>query len=235
MIFLRTNSLIGSTGVISLQGGKQLCAVTTRTADDLLLASHGDSISRDFNLTYENYIFVAAQLIQQDQSQKARVRARGLNGNSWDYSFGFDGYTETLITDALLAVDGWQDPSLTDWLVTFAGTNGMALGGNSVSAELVDFETYINARLSAGWNADNIIVCTMLPRDLFLEISRTEYNNGLVSRAGTFGYRLARFDLDPTMGVAGAFNNPTYYYDGLHPTEAGHEILGQIVKDSIFP
>lgn len=202
------------------------------------ILAHGDSITNGWRNEGTNYVSGAlVGLIRSQRGEFAKAEARGLSGNSFNYDFGHvNGFGRTLLEDGPLYVDGWRKQSAaTNWLVVFAGTNGIRLQHNTAAAEAGYFETYVAARISAGWNPDNIVVCTMLPAVDPSASPRDDYNALLVSLAATYGYRLARFDLDETIGQDGDAANTTYYGDGLHPTAAGHAIMGQIVFDAMFP
>ena len=237
MIRLRSNSLVGYGGNPIIGNGDNVDTAGGVKVDDLLVATHGDSMSRDFAAdTSENYAFVVRNLIKTDEALEVRLRWRGVNGISWRFRWTGEPYVETMEGDGPLAIDGWRDAAMPNWLVMFAGTNGITLASHTAARELDDFEIYLNARIAAGWLPATMVVCTMLPRDPSIsEAVRTEYNNGLISRAGTFGYKLARLDLDPNIGGPSANLNPTYYYDQVHLNETGHGIAGQIIKDAIFP
>ena len=118
-------------------------------------------------------------------------------------------------------------------MIAFAGTNGIAIKGNSAAQEYADFVTWITTALSKGWTASNIAVCTMLPRAGVSEITRRNYNALLINGVATYGYQIVRFDLDSIMGKGGANSNQTYYSDGTHPTTAGHAILANLVTQVI--
>lgn len=232
MILLRSNSVVGSSGVLINGSASQLQPTSPPTAASVLIATHGDSITRDFvEDTSSNYIFTVAT-----GAVSPRVRPRGINGVSWNFRWTGEPYLNDMIVDAPIAIDPLQDGSIPNWLILFAGTNGIALNSNSASQELDDFETYIQARNTAGWAYADMVICTMLPRDPSItEATRTSYNDGLISRAVTFGYNLARFDLDPDIGQASDNLDITYYYDGVHLNETGHAVAGGIIKDVIFP
>jgi hypothetical protein len=189
-----------------------------------LLASHGDSISRDQG--YSNYLYQLHPLT----GKRADIRPRGTNGISWNYDWPDDPGTDTMITEAPASVDTLITAGITNWLIAFGGTNGIVLGGHDAATEYADFEDYLADRLAAGWVADNIVVCTMLPRTGLDEGVRSDYNTALVSGATTHGYRLARLDLDPDIGAAGHDLNTDWFYDGTHPTVAGHTRIAQIIR-----
>lgn len=202
--------------------GQGLRVLTTQP--DLVLAGVGDSIMKG-DAVDEFLPIVAAAL-----GSNVFAPNYGVNGSSWVYDWGSDAHVGTLTDDAV-ATGGLLDVATPQGhkMVAFAGTNGIVLKGNSAAQEYADFETWLAATLTQGWLASDIVVCTMLPRTGVSEVTRAAYNALLVAGAATHGYRLARFDLDSTIGVSGADLNTTYYSDGTHPTTAGHALLAQIV------
>jgi len=226
MIYLRSGT------VLSTQQGAGLYPTVAAKPATLLIATHGDSISRDRE--YNNYAYVLRSLINDNPDACAVIRPRGINGISWDYRWGGEQYTATMTEDGEQVDSGLRD-DIPCWLVLFAGTNGMALGSHSAATEYADFKSYLDDRIAAGWVADRVIVCTMLPRTSFNDATRTAYNNSLVEDDGAYGYRIAPLHLDASIGAAGQNTDTDYFYDGTHLTAAGHEIVAQITYDAMFP
>lgn len=227
MVFLRDGSPLTN-------GSLQLYMPSTPpVAADLLLQTHGDSISRD--LGYDNYIFVCGSLIVSGQELNPRLAERGINGISYDYHWGGEPYDATMMTDAPVAVDVNIDPGIPSYLTIFAGTNGIALGGHSVATEYADFKAYVAARVSAGWDPSLMVAVLMLPRtDLNYETVTTAFNDLIRGDDGGFGYRVARTDLQP-VGMDGANLDPLLFYDGTHPTALGQSQIATAVYDAMFP
>jgi lysophospholipase L1-like esterase len=142
-----------------------------------------------------------------------------------------------MTVDAISFVDPAQRGGIPNYLVVFAGTNGIhpSLGNHSAATEYADFQSYIAARTAAGWAATRIAVCTMLPRTGVDETVRTTFNALLVSGASTYGYKVARFDLNASIGAAGQNLDTTYFYDGTHMTDAGHAIAASIISAVLIP
>lgn len=199
------------------------------------LVAHGDSITRDQGRF--NYVFGVRDAIVSGQGAVVSVTQRGINGISYNYRWPSEPYTETMITDAPISVDPARRSDIPSWLIVFAGTNGMnaSLGNHSAATEYANFKTYIAARIAAGWTANRIVVVTMLPRTGFTDATRQTFNTSLAGDDGGYGYRLARVDQNTTIGDAGDDTNTTYYYDGTHPTEAGHAIIASVIYGAMFP
>lgn len=193
---------------------------------NLNIVSHGDSISLT-SAVQRNYLPRLASILP------ARVQWTrcGINGGSWNYNWVSSGYDKDMLDDAPIRVDPARSASMKNVLILFAGTNGMftTLGNHSAATEYTNFQTYYAARLAAGWQRSEIIVCTMLPRTSFSEATRTTYNTSLVNGAAGGAYKICRLDLIPEIGLAGQNTNLTWFLDGTHPTDAGHEIIARAI------
>lgn len=220
-------------GFLQSRAGTTLLPVIAPPHYDIVLQTAGDSISRDQAST--NYIFILWTNILNGVSLYAQPRQRGINGISWNYRWPSEPYTNTMIQDGPIIVDPDIRYGETNWLVAFAGTNGIGLAAHSAATEYADFQTWLAARLAAGWSATNIVVCTMLPRTGVSNTTRGTYNTNLVNGVSTYGYRMARLDLDPNIGCNGCDTNTTYFYDGTHPTVAGHVIIATIIYSAMYP
>lgn len=141
----------------------------------------------------------------------------------------------TLTADAVTRVDPLLSNTGDKYLIIFAGTNDIFLNGTSGAATWTLLESYINARISAGWTAGNICVGTMLPRQGAHEADRTTLNSSIRSNAAGMGYKVCDFAADSRIGDAGDENDATYYSDTIHPTAAGQAILSQIILSTLFP
>jgi lysophospholipase L1-like esterase len=137
-----------------------------------------------------------------------------------------------LISSAASLVDPLLTPPI-PWLILLAGTNDFNYGDTPAQI-YASFQTWITARLADGWPANRIIICTVPPHSVW-EAQRPTYNALLVAGAGTYGYQLARIDLDPNIGQAGDNLNTRFYSDGTHPTNAGHAIIAAIIAAVIAP
>jgi lysophospholipase L1-like esterase len=151
--------------------------------------------------------------------------AKGHDGSGWVH----DGGTGSIPANASEVDAVVTSPPQT--LILFAGTNDFAFDFADPTTIFNDMMTYRAARVSAGYNASKIIICTMLPRGSFIDGLRTTYNGLIVSNASTYGYAVARLDLDPNIGPLGSETNLTYYNsDQIHPNNAGHSIIAGIIE-----
>lgn len=193
--------------------------------------AHGDSITVDQGV--DNYNVVVRNTVDTEEPVAVTLLQSGINGISWDFDWIGEPIVGTMITQAPTTIDPFLDGAVNQYLLLFAGTNGIAIAGHTAIREFDDFEFYLNDRIAAGWPLGKIVVCTMLPRELVSDVIRTDYNNLLIGGSATYGYQMARFDLDPNMGQAGQDSDTNYYYDGVHPTVLGHQTLAGIVRPLI--
>lgn len=213
---------------------------TYRTPPNTWLVCHGDSITEGYGTTTWRAADTAAYPYQTSLLATAfrfGVVQLGISGQGFNYVYPVypSSTFPNLTVDAVNRVDPVLAYTGTKYLVIFAGTNDIFLNGTSGANTWTLAQTYINARISAGWTAANICVGTMLPRQNANEANRTTLNTSIRSNAAGLGYKVCDFAANTTIGDAGDENNPTYYLDTIHPNDAGHAILAQIVKDTLFP
>jgi hypothetical protein len=118
-------------------------------------------------------------------------------------------------------------------LSSFIGTNDLGLSNGSVLPGWINsYAAYCDARRALGWK---VVVCTLLPSNRYAAFNtdRATVNNALRGWVGVHCDALVDFAADATMGPDSACTNTTYYMDGIHPTEAGHNILMPIWKQVI--
>lgn len=183
----------------------------------------GDSITLN-GLALRSYVWRLKDELWNSRRHSARVQRFAMNGASWDFAWVSAGYPYSLLQDAPIRVDTARS-RLPNWLIAFAGTNGIALAQHSATDEYARLQDYVRARIAAGWAPARIIVCTMLPRNGIAESTRQSYNALIVADGGHLGYRAARLDLDPVLEALNATNYP----DGVHPTDALHARIAQVI------
>lgn len=192
----------------------------------LNIIAAGDSISLTSG-ALRTYLPRLADLFEANRTGWARTQHFAMNGASWDYVWPPSGYPYTLTQDLPLRVTP-AFSTLPNWVIAFAGTNGITIANHPASYEYGKLQSYVSALIASGVPADHIIVPTMLPRGSAVEAARVAYNALIVSGA-SMGYRVARLDLDPNIGGAGANTNTAWFSDGTHPTDAGHDIIARII------
>jgi len=200
----------------------------------LNLIAVGDSISLTGGVM-RTYLPRLAEMIRIDRKGWARTHRFAVNGASWDFAWEPSGYPYTLAEDMPRRVVPALSPTLPNWVIAFAGTNGIALARRDADYEYSRLQAYVSALNAAGVPASQIVVPTMLPRGGIPESTRAAYNAAIVADPARLGYRVARLDLDPDVGAAGQVTNPNWYRDGVHPTDAGHEAIARIIYATMFP
>jgi lysophospholipase L1-like esterase len=111
-------------------------------------------------------------------------------------------------------------------LVVLAGYNALNGGAQSAAAMVADLKAYCLARRAAGWN--RIIVGTLTPATTAGINAKRNAANALIRADTSFYDGLADFAADSTIGTDAAASNTTYYSDGVHPTQAGANIMATI-------
>lgn len=207
------------------------------------LVCHGDSITAGFgtstvNTTNANcFASLVSSSILATKHYAMGMLNFGINGQGFNYvydvppsnSFG------TLTADAVTRVDPVLAYAGDKYLVVFAGTNDIFLNGATGANCWALLQTYINARITAGWIPANICVVTMLPRQSTHESDRTTLNGLIVSNQVSLGYKIADAGVDPTYGVFAATANPTLYPDTIHPADACHTTIKNLIVAQLFP
>lgn len=148
-----------------------------------------------------------------------------LPGNIQWINYSFTGApTSTLTTRATTLIDP----------LFSARRNGNVLvmleGYNDASA--ADYETYVNARLSAGWK---VVLYTPMSNNIVADATRLTFCSTIrafqlaTSTWNTGNVLLADACNDPYMGLAGQNNDTTYFYtDKTHPIDFGTKRVARV-------
>jgi len=206
----------------------------TSSASTVQIIAHGDSIT-DGAGAYESYVTRLVRSLYVSSGIKADYKNRGIGGQGFTYVYNALSYPSNLVDDAAAEIDAAIASGKTNYLIVFAATNDYKLGSKTPAQIRTAFQTYIAARITAGWTPANICVCTMLPRETVNETDRSTINANFTTDAGTYGYTLAPLHLNASIGAAGQQNNTTYFIDTIHPTDAGQAIIASIIKGVLFP
>jgi lysophospholipase L1-like esterase len=194
------------------------------------LVAVGDSITVGFGATAPYPATIATALSTTASNQ-------GVGATGWNYNSGGTTGGNSLINLAAANVDPLL-ASLTcngsqPYLILFAGTNDIFYGASGATT-YASFQTYLAARISAGWLASHIIAVPILKRSGDSDADRAAYNSGVINGAGS--YLLARTDLDANIGCSTCNTNLTYFQsDQVHPTNAGLNIIAHLVCVSMNP
>lgn len=207
--------------------------------------AHGDSITLGCYDNLNPYPSQLSALIWATGTKDGTVANYGCNSIGFNQSSAdcgtcaVAGTSGTLLSNAAALVDPIVFKNPNAKLVIFAGTNDIWIGGSTAAQTLAFSNSYISARIAAGWKPGNIIVATMLPRynslqtpavNASLEATRQTYISGVVAASAGQGVILARLDQDPNIGQAGDSQNLTYYEpDQIHPNAAGVAIITSII------
>src|SRR5262249_34484835 len=184
------------------------------SAEPPTLVAQGESITERYWLSApaaEAYPALLQKALNANGTSVSVINA-GNSGAGFAHA-GFRG--STLSGEAASIVDTHAAPDAA--LILLAGSNDIFVGKTGAGSYGL-FEAYVSARLRAGWMPENIIICTILPRERLSEPERNIYNSSIVNGQSRYGYLLARLDQDPNVGRGGSYENPTYYNrDRVHP------------------
>lgn len=201
----------------------------------LKIVVHGDSITSTSHPTSDptkNWSRLLVAAIEARTGTTYTLVQRGIGGHSWDYAWPSSGVAETLIEDAVINVDPHVSPIAK--LVVFAGTNGLVLNAATPAAEAADADTYIAARLAAGWVASNIYVLTMIARESYSDAKRLQYCAELEAVCEARGCNIVRIHEDFDLGVSASQFNTAFVADQIHPTALGHQVIAEWVYDAML-
>lgn len=207
------------------------------------LVCHGDSITAGYGTTNVNttnancFASLVSSSVLASKQYAMGMFNFGINGQGLNYVYNVppsDSFG-TLTADAVTRVDPVLAYSGVKYLVVFAGTNDIFLNGTTGANCWTLLQTYINARITAGWSPANICVVTMLPRQSTNESARTTFNGLIASNQVSMGYKIADAGGDAIYGAFAATANPALYPDTIHPADAGHTTIKNLVVAQLFP
>lgn len=215
-----------------------------RPTPALWLVVHGDSITNDDTPSFPPDSawghLVYASLVAAHPGQTIGLSNYGVNGQGLGYAYYLPPSNQygTLIQDGVTRVDpilALPGPIASKYLVIFAGTNDIFLNGKTGAQVAALNLAYVDARLAAGWIPGNICVGTMLPRQTAHEADRSVYNASIRNNAAGRGYKVCDYAANPQIGCAGCEANTAFYFDFIHPNQAGQQILANITTATLFP
>lgn len=218
LIGLAPTSLIAAFSMIQFNAGPQC----------LNFVAQGDSITVGTG-SFNPYPANIATALSVTGSNK------GVASAGWNVNPGGGNLIDRAPTDVDPFLTSGACSGVAPYLVGFAGTNDIAIGGSNAAQTYAFFQTWLNARIAAGWPAKNIIVPTMISRTAVTDSVRVGYNNLLIGGA-TAGYVIANTGTDANLGCNGCWSNSTYFQiDGIHPTDTGQQILANLICTAIAP
>lgn len=146
--------------------------------------------------------------------------------------FAVSGSAVSTLTARSATVDGvWPASSTRNVLFVLLGANDLHTLPPA-SDFVANLKAYCLARKAAKPGL-KIVIGTVLPNTTvgFNAVRNTA--NTLIKADPSFYDGIADFAADATMGCDACASNTTYYYDGTHPTTAGHAILGPIAAAAV--
>jgi lysophospholipase L1-like esterase len=189
-----------------------------------LIVCDGDS-NTDVVVPLATISTVYPGLLSIDYAGKAEVINVGIGGKK----------AIDLITDEPTTIDPFFVGNYANKVVTImVGINHSGADSATVYGHI---RTLCLARKAIGWK---VVICTFTPitvqgdYPVWQETYRQEVNALIRANYTEFADALADVGADETIGVFGSQENLTYYSaDEIHLTEAGHEIVRDIVKAAI--
>lgn len=121
------------------------------------------------------------------------------------------------------------------WVIIFEGTNYLARNNGDVQATYDQHVAYCQERKAAG--ADVVMIGTIVDREPsvgYTTEQRHEFNRIIKTTWRNFADGVVDFAAT-TLGQDGAWADTSLFYDGIHPTDHGSEILAQRVLYDIAP
>lgn len=154
--------------------------------------------------------------------------------------FGVGGQTWVNMTsDAVAQIDSLIDLSKDRNIVTaFAGHNDMR--DQTYTDAYNDAVAYCQARQAAGWQ---VVIITQMARNdnwgttypdaASWDAARLSYNQLIRDNWGTFADAICDVAGDDRIGDLADVIDGTYFVDYIHPNDAGHAIIAELLNTSI--
>ena len=129
----------------------------------------------------------------------------------------------TLEASYATSIAPFYDAGLDNILVVFAGTNDIAGGASQGDTydKLVDL---CNAAQTTGFK---VVVVTSLPRG---GSTYSTYNGSITTNWATFADAVVDLPADSRLDDS---SDATYFVDGIHPTNAGHAAIAELIQPKI--
>ncbi len=121
------------------------------------------------------------------------------------------------------------------WLIIFEGTNHLQSTAGDALATYAAHVKYCNARRAAG--VDRIFIGTIISRNTsqYTEAQRLQFNDLIRQNYHTFADGVIDFAAIAEMGGALSWQDERYFYDGVHPTDIGSQLLAQRALADLRP
>lgn len=194
------------------------------------LVAHGDSMTQGTGAVFIPYLALLARSLKQ-QGASVSYKNRGISGQGFNYVYSpAANHFGTLTADATNIDDARDSGATNNRLIVFAGTNDIWLNSTTGAATYTLLTTYISARISAGWAADEIVIVTCLPRGNESEATDTNtFNSSIRSGYSGLGVRLCDIANDAYF-ASGWQNDTAKCADTIHPNQAASLKIAQLLE-----
>ncbi len=131
---------------------------------------------------------------------------------------------------APINVDKLYGVALQTWVIIWEGTNHLSRNGGNVAATYAQHVSYCNERKAAG--ATKVYIGTIISREPSVGYSiaqKNAFNTLLRNNWSFFCDGLLDFASIPQLGGDTSYADTNYFYDGIHPTDAGSKLLADYV------
>lgn len=211
----------------------------------------GDSISTvsggvsgGYLIEAQTYPEVLKALIESREGVTVNLQRIAEGGKSFNYNYLGGQTLNQMVMDPASAASTLPAGRRADAkIIIFAGTNGLALAGNSGATEYTGFAACFDYLIGQGYAASNVSVVTCLPRNQGspFETNRQDFNSLIKADAGARGYRQVR--VDESLGFNDANDNSGYLFqpdfpnsdtngrDQIHIGWVGHKVLACFCYD----
>ncbi len=170
-----------------------------------------------------------------------------INGNwrPWPYWLSAAGYrvvnTAVGATDiaecrrrAFVVVDTLVGLASETWCIIFEGTNYLNRYPN-VQAAYHEHVCYCHERKAAG--VDKVFIGTVISRApaglAYTDTQRRQFNDLIRTNYASFADGVVDFAAMPEMGLDGTWADTRYFWDGIHPTDAGSRLLAEAARAAL--
>lgn len=143
------------------------------------------------------------------------------------------------LNERATVLDTFLVPGANNILSVLIGANDLYNYSGGGAQYATDVATYCDARRTAGWK---VAIGTVLPRSdtgitapqiAVHNTQRAIFNTAVRTWVGVHANVVMDFAADATMGPDAASDSTTYYFDKLHPKQAGQDILAGIAKTAL--
>ena len=212
LVFNRKLSAVEATRIVTYLASKyHVLPVTTKTVIE------GDSIALGTGSTHNCNI-------------PAHINFAGLGITTWAHGTSSDTWVD-IDADLSTLTSTHLDAGLSqNRLLVICGSNDLVT--QTANTVISRATSYAADAKTDGW--DELIFCTVLPRNNITESVRVDYNNQLVALAGGNIDKVVDVRDDADIGAAGANTNLSFYdADQIHPNSAGYAKFATLIAATL--